>query len=61
MTAPEENPAPTLQNITEDLNKIANKHRKAREDMNNGADIWAMKRDRYRKEIRANKVEADAV
>ncbi len=61
MTAPEENPGPTLQNITEDLNKTANKHRKAREDMNNGADIWAMKRDRYRKEIRAKKVEADAV
>ena len=29
--------------------------------MNNGADIWAMKRDRYQKEIRAKRTEANAV
>ena len=61
MTAPAENPGPTLQDITEELNKEANKHRKARDDMNNGADIWAMKRDRYQKEIRAKRTEANAV
>ena len=61
MTAPAENPGPTLQDITEELNKEANKHRKARDDMNNGADIWAMKRDRYQKEIRAKRTVANAV